>query len=192
MALRGEEEAAWPLLEEALAESRLLGNRLGEGQALAFLARKAYAEGNLERACDLVLESAEIARAAGWTWWEAAQLHSAATFERERGRLDQAEAHAQRAFELSLALGGRQNILYTAAELAIIAALRGDARRAGRLWGAVESESSAGPVGSWEQEVDEFAALVLRLDGPEFDEARADGALLTIAQASGLDPPRPG
>jgi tetratricopeptide (TPR) repeat protein len=189
MVLRGEEAAAWPLLEEALRESREIGSRLGEGQALAFLARKAHAEGDLARACELVLESADIARAAGWSWWEAAQLHNAAVFERERGRLDEAEAHARRAFELSLGLGGRQNILYTAAELAIIAAARGDAARAGRLWGAVESEADAGPVGAWDDEVVELERLILRVEGPEFAAARAEGALLSVAEAAGLESP---
>ena len=187
MVMRGEEAAAWPLLEEALAESRLLGSRFGEGQAMAFLAQKAYAEGDLELACDLALESADIARAAGWTWWEAGQLLSAAAFERERGRLDEAEVHAQRSFELALALGGRQNILFAAAELAVIAAGRGDAGRAGRIWGALETEAGTGPVGAWEREVAGLEQLVLRAASPEFAAARAQGSLLSVAEAARPD-----
>lgn len=133
--IRGETAAAWPLLEEALQTSRQLGNRLGESQALGFLARKAREGGDLALAVELSLESAAIAREVGWTWWESGQLDSAATFERERGQLDAAESHALRSLALSVGLGDRLHTVSTGAELAIIAAERGDAERAGRLWG---------------------------------------------------------
>ena len=183
MFMRGEKEAAWPLLEEALHESRRLGIRLGEAQALAFLADKAESEGDPARALELVLESVEIAREAGWTWWEAGQLHTAAVIERERGNLDAAEGYAERALELTLDLGDRQNMVYCASELAIVAALRGDAPRAGRIWGAIDNEASTRRIGVWEAEAPELERLVLRVDGPAFTLARADGNLLSISDA---------
>ena len=132
-------------------------------------------------------ESAAIAHGVGWAWWEAGELNSAATFERECGRLDAAEGHAFRSLELSLGLGDRQHVLFAAAELAIIAAARGDAARAGRLWGAVESEVASGPVGQWEKFREELESLVLRADGFPFSQARAEGSLLSIAEAAGLE-----
>jgi predicted ATPase len=188
MVMRGEKEAAWPLLEEALRESRQLGQPLGESQALGFLVQKAYGEGDLEQAAGLALESARLAREVGWTWWEAGQLESAATLERERGRLDAAEQHATRALELSLDLGDRRSTIFAAAELAVIAAERGDAGRSGLLWGALESAAASGRVGQWEQERADLEALALRADGPEFAAARSEGGLLSIAQAAGLEP----
>ena len=57
--------------------------RLGEGQALGFLA--AERSGKVTSgALELSLESAAIAHEVGWAWWEAASS-KAATFERERG-----------------------------------------------------------------------------------------------------------
>ena len=104
--------------------------------------------------------------------------------ERELGRLDDAERHAQRSLELSHGLGDRRQMIFAGAELAIIAAYRGDAARAGLLWGAVEAEASSRRVGQWESGQAEFEALVLRVDGPAFSAARAEGALLSIADAA--------
>ena len=136
----------------------------------------------------MTLESAGIAREVGWTWWEAGQLLDAADLERERGNLDAAERYALEALELGLELGGRQNIVFSAAQLAVVAADRDDPSRAGLLWGAVETEASAGGVGQWEKHAAELEALALRADGPEFQQARAEGRLLSIPQAAGLEP----
>ena len=59
--MRGEADEAWPLLEAALEEFRARDLPLGEGQVLAFLAEKALREGDLDRSCELFLESAAIA-----------------------------------------------------------------------------------------------------------------------------------
>jgi predicted ATPase/class 3 adenylate cyclase len=187
MVSRGEHAAAWPLLEEALRESRELHNPVGECQALAFLAEKAHVDGDLAHATELALESAAIAHAVGWEWWEAGQLGNAASLERECGQLDAAEGHALRALELALGLADRMHVVFAAAELAIIAASRGDAQRSAQLWGAVEGEVSVGPVGQWEHYSEELEALVLRADGPAFAQARAEGSLLSIAEAAGLE-----
>ena len=77
--------------------------------------------------------------------------------------------------------------MLTAAKLAVIAAERGDAERAGRLWGAIESEQTSRPVRQWENHRQELEALVLRVDGPAFARARTEGRLLLIAEAAGLD-----
>jgi predicted ATPase/class 3 adenylate cyclase len=186
MVMRGETDVAWPLLEDSLRESRQLGMRVGESQALGFLVQKAYRDGDLSLALELALASATIAHEVDWTWWEAGQLHSAATLERERGNLDAAEGHALRSLELSVGLGDRRIIVFSAAELAIIASERGDSVQAGLLWGALEAEVSAGRVGQWERHAAELEALVLRADGPAFSAARAEGRLLSIPQAAGL------
>ena len=111
----------------------------------------------------------------------------AAELERERGDLDAAEGHALRCLELSLGLGDRRRAVLTAAKLAVIAAERGDPEQAGRLWGAIESEQASRPVRQWENRREELEALVLGVDGPAFARARAEGRLLSIAEAAGLD-----
>ena len=187
MVNRGETAAAWPLLEESLRTFRQLGLPRGEAQVLGYLSEKAHGDGDLALASELSLESARIAHEADWKWWEAGALCDAAKFERERGNLDAAEKHALRALELSLDLGDRRRVVPAASELAILAVERGDAERAGRLWGAVESEVSSGPVGGqWERHHEELENLVLGVDGPAFARARAEGRLLPIAVAAGL------
>ena len=119
--------------------------------------------------------------------WESGQLSGAAELERELGKLDAAEDHALRALELSLGLGDRRRAVLTAAKLAVIAAERGDAEQAGRLWGAIESEQASRPVRQWGDRREELEALVLRVDGPAFASARAEGCLLSIAEAAGLE-----
>jgi hypothetical protein len=188
MVNRGETAVAWPLLEESLRTFRQLGLPRGEAQVLGFLADKPHGEGDLARALELTLESAAVAHEIGWTWWESGQLHGAAALERKLGKLDAAEGHALRALELSLALGARRGVVFTAAELAVIAAERGDNERAGRLWGAIESEQTSTPVRQWENKREELEALVLGVDGPAFARARTEGRLLSIAEAAGLVP----
>jgi hypothetical protein len=139
------------------------------------------------RAIELALESAAIAHEIDWGWWESGQFAAAAEFERERGDLDAAEGHALRCLELSLSLGDRRRAVLTAAKLAVIAAERGDAAQAGRLWGAIESEQTSRPVRQWENDREKLEALVLGVDGPAFARARTEGRLLSIAEAAGLD-----
>ena len=153
-------------------------------RALGFLVYKAQAEDDLGLAAELALESASIAREVGWTWWEAGQLESAATIERDLGRLADAEAHALRSLQLAAGLGDRQQIVFTGTQLAILAGERGDTRQAGRLWGAVGVELAAGQVGQWEQQREQLTMLVLRAESPGFREGLAEGALLRVVEAA--------
>ncbi len=184
---RGEPGTAWPLIEGALEESRRLGVRVGECQALGVLGLRARDEGDPAGAVELMLESAMIAGEVRWEWWEAHELANAADLERELGQVDAAEKHALRSAELCLGLGDRQGTVFATAELAMIATVRGDPERAGRLWGALESEVSAGRVGQWESFRTDIEAQVLAVDGPTFSRARDEGRLLSIAEAVGLE-----
>ena len=62
--------------------------------------------------------------------------------------------------------------------------LASPAERAGRLWGAIESEQTSRPVRQWENRREECGALVVGVDGPKFASARAEGRLLSIAEAA--------
>ena len=189
MLMRGETEAAWPLLEASLDESRSLDLPLGVSQALAFLSDRSRRAGDFDEAVQMCIESADLARDVGWTWWEAGQLESAATIELERGDFDASELHATRAASLSLELGDRQHTIFAASHLAVLAVERRDLDRAGRIWGAIESEEAAGRVGQWEAHRDEVAARVVRPDEPSFVEGLAEGRLLSIAAALELETP---
>ena len=145
---RGETAAAWPLLEESLLTFRQLSLPRGEAQVLGYLAEKPHGEGDLALAIELRLQSAAIAHEIGWAWWESGQFKGAAAFERERGNLDAAGGHALRSLELSLGLGDRRRVVFAAAELAVIAAERGDAEQAGRLWGRSKANRRPDPSDS--------------------------------------------
>jgi hypothetical protein len=173
------------MLEESLRTFRELGLRRGEAQVLGYLAEKPEAEGDLERAVELTVESATIAHEVGWTWWEADALATAAMLEEQRGNLEVAEDRARSAIDLYARLDSRRSMVFTAARLAVLAVARDQAERAGQLWGAIESDQSLDPVQGWEKKRAQVEPLVLRADGGSFARARAQGRLLSIAQAAG-------
>ena len=72
--------------------------------------------------------------------------------------------------------------LYALALLARFAGKAGQADRAGRLWGAIETEESRGPVGIWENERDEIASDVAD-PSPEFEQGRSSGRSLSLEEA---------
>jgi hypothetical protein len=77
----------------------------------------------------------------------------------------------------------RQSLIYSLAHVARNAAVCGDARRAGRLWGALEAEAERAPVGQWEAERETYAEGVFAADGPEFEDACQEGRRLSFEAA---------
>jgi hypothetical protein len=101
----------------------------------------------------------------------------------ELGRIDEAERRDRRALELARQIDDRQALIFTLAHIARNAAVRGDASRAGRLWGALEAEAERAPVGQWEAEREKYAEGVLAAEGPEFERACAEGRRLSFEAA---------
>lgn len=155
-------------------------------QVLSYLGLRADLEGDAATAQRLREQSAAIAHEFGWTWWELHELMKLSELERRRGRLPAAEDYARRSLALAIGIGDRMATVFSTAELASTAALRGEVAAAGRLWGAIESEEASAPVGQWARYRDEYEQLVLRAAGPVFDEAREEGKLLSLAEATGL------
>ena len=182
---RGETAAAWPLLEESLRESRRLGIRLGESQALGISSR---AEAQRDEATspalsELALESAAIAREVGWAWWEAGQLRSAASSERERGNLGAAERHALRSLELSLRAWrpSEPSVFRRRARDHRRRAWRRRAGRAplGRCRERGELGRTRGPVGTVRAKSSKRSSCASTASCSQ--QARAEGRLLSIA-----------
>jgi len=167
---RGDTETGWPLIEGSLEEFRRSGMPFRETQALAYLGEKAKLEGDLELAARLHWASVAIAREIGWVWWESHELVSLAEVERLRGNLEAAARHVRDALGLALGIGDRMVSVFAAAELASTAAAAGDAEAAARLWGAIESEEAAGPIGQWPRYRQEHERLVFRAAGPTFEQ----------------------
>ena len=71
--------------------------------------------------------------------------------------------------------------------LACVAGVRGEADRAGRLWGAIEDDDVRAPLGGWPRHRASCEArLVAACDGPVFDAALASGRHLSLDDAVAL------
>jgi hypothetical protein len=112
------------------------------------------------------------------------ELIGTAEFQRRRGDHAAARGHAQEALALAVGLGDRLGSLFAAAELACAAAALGDVVTAGRLWGAIEREEASAPIGQWPEQRAEYQRLVLGVAGSAFEEARAEGRLLSLDEAA--------
>ena len=174
-----------------LEEFRARDMPLGEGQVLAFLGEKAFREGDLDRSCELFLESAAIAHEADWTWWELGQLGSRRDGRARSRRLDAAEDLASRSLALAVGIGDRQHIVFAGALLAID---RGGARRRagpGCIWGAVEAEARAAALASGRATEPSSRSSSSLPTAPGSRTPGHEGSLLSISQAAGLEPARP-
>jgi tetratricopeptide (TPR) repeat protein len=179
----GEPDRAQELLEESLALFRKLGSARGEAEAIGALGYVAHDAHDFERALDLLGRSQEMAAEIGFTWWELSVISYQGDCEFQLGRIDEAEEKGRQALGLARQIGDRQATVFTLADLARNAAVRGDVVRAGRLWGALEAEAERAPVGQWETQQEEYAERVFVADGPEFERAREEGRRLSFEAA---------
>ena len=123
--------------------------------------------------------SAEV----GFTWWELSMVGYGAECEFELGRIDASERKNRRALELARQIDDRQALIYTLAQIARNAAVRGGPGRAGCVWGALEAEAARAPVGQWEGDREKYAEGVLAAEGPEFERACEEGRRLSFEAA---------
>jgi predicted ATPase len=179
----GDRERAQEQLEESLALFRKLGSARGEAEAIGALGYVAHDARDFERALELFNRSERMAAEVGFTWWELSMVGYGADCEFELGRIDASEAKNRRALDLARQIDDRQALIYTLAHIARDAAVRGDACRAGRLWGALEAEAERAPVGQWEAEREKYAEGVSVADGPEFERACEEGRRLSFEAA---------
>jgi predicted ATPase/DNA-binding SARP family transcriptional activator len=180
---RGEPARAREPLEESLAIFRRHGYRRGEAIDIGGLGHLAQLEGDAEQAEALLEQSAVMAAEEGFTWWEASRRASLAELALAQNRLEDAARRARQTLRLSARIGDRQLSVYALAYLACVAAENGDARRAGRLWGAVEAEETRRPVGHWDGERDQYAARLPARGLPEFESGLREGRQLSLLAA---------
>jgi tetratricopeptide (TPR) repeat protein len=180
---RGEPARAREPLDESLEIFRRHGYRRGEAITIGGLGYLARHEGDLDRAEALLEQSAAMAAEEGFTWWEANTRANLAELALEQNRLEDAARRARKVLRISRVVGDRQLCVYAFACLAVVAAENGDARRAGRLWGAVEAEETRRPVGHWEGERDRYAARVLARTSPELESGLREGRQLSLPAA---------
>jgi predicted ATPase/class 3 adenylate cyclase len=150
--------------------------------AVAKLGSLEYAEGNMERALELLEEAAVRCKEVGFTWMEAQAVIDAADAADQLGRTELAWERARQGIKLCQQCDDRQLMLFALARVARLAASGGEDEKAGRLWGAIEAEESRGRVGQWERQREEHASTVVK-DSPEFERGRAAGRSLSLEEA---------
>jgi hypothetical protein len=171
------------MADESLDICRRHGSRWGEALVLYLLGDIAFDENRHDEAFDLLLRSRELARAVGFRWWEGGVLDHLAEYALRLGRTDEARDFIADGLRLATEIGDRQTTVWTLAYAAWLAALKLQAGRAGRLWGAIEAEEGRARVGQWEEQRDDYLGHLAAVNGPEFEAARVDGQRLPIEDA---------
>jgi predicted ATPase len=171
------------LLDECLAICERWPNAKLVADSLVKLGSIERREGNSERALELWAEGAARCEAIGFTWMQANTAMAIAGLADELGRTELAWQRAPEALRLCRECDDRQLTLYALALLARLEAKAGRIDRAGRLWGAIETEESRGPVGYWESERDDELASTIETPSPEFELGRSAGRSLSLDEA---------
>ena len=141
-------------------------------------------DGDMEGAVDFTRRSADMARDAGWVWWESGQRHELLTLALLRDDLDEAEREGLAALEMERTQENRLWALYTLAGLAQVALARGDLERAGLLWGAAEKEGERLP--RWPDERARRLGSLVEEDREPVVAARESGRALDLWDAAAL------
>jgi predicted ATPase len=176
----GDVERAHSLLEQSLPLDRSAFNEVG---ALMLLGELAFEEGRPEESIELLDRCAARAKELNWDWWRKNALSLAGDYSLRLGRPDDALPRIRQSVVIARTMHDRQWLVYGLTLLAWVAAAKGQAERAGTLWGAVEGEAERGPIGQWENERDEYAGYVFGLAGPEFERARAESRSMSLDEA---------
>ena len=181
--LRGELDEARRRVETSDEIHRRTNYTFGRAETTGTLGAIVREEGNLSGALELVHESAAFAREAKVPWWESGALAELACLSLNAGLLLEGEEHARAALTIADALHDRPGRIFGVGILARVAAERGEAERAGRLWAMVENEHVAAPLGGWLRHRAEAEERIRAVAGPDFDRGYAEGRELTLDEA---------
>ena len=135
------------------------------------------------RGDDLVRESAPLTNRGASTWISGTSLVAAAEFLILAGHLDRAEVDMREGLERLASIGDRVNVQFAIGAAAAIAALRGQALRAGTLWGALEAIADLDPMSTAGPAMDDNAAFIKNVQGAEFEKGRARGRSISREEA---------
>jgi hypothetical protein len=147
------------------------------------LAMAAFRRGDLEQGEQLVHQSAPLTHRGASTWISGTSLVAAAEFLIPAGQLDQAEIDVHGGLETLASISDRTNVPFAIGAIAAIAALRGDAGRAGTLWGALEGFADLDPKGPAHAAMSDNTPFLKDIQGEEFEKGRARGRSLSREQA---------
>jgi hypothetical protein len=181
--MAGDLVRARELLDECLAICRRRPNRKLVADTFVKLGSIEWREEHPERALELWEEGAARCEEIGFTWMQAIAVQAVADAADKLGNSELARRRAPEALRLCRECDDRQLTVYSLALLARLAAKAGRPDRAGRLWGAIETEESRGPLGHWESERDGELAATLDAPSPEFERGRSSGRSLSLDEA---------
>jgi predicted ATPase len=179
----GEPERASELAEQSMELHVKVGNRFGQAEAVGALGAVARDLGHNERAFELMEESAAIAEEAGIPWWVMGMQLELAQLDLAAGRTEDGEARAREALAMAAEMRDRGGRVFGVGLLAAVAAERGEHERAGRLWGAIETEQVGAPNGGWIRHRATYEARVLGARNPELERGLAEGRDWTLDEA---------
>jgi predicted ATPase/class 3 adenylate cyclase len=186
MLLRGDLERARELVEASDMIHERLGDAWGRAQTTGTLGAVARDQGDERTAIELVRQSAGLARDVGVVWWESGALAELACLLLNAGLVDEGEARARESLMIADALRDRPGRIFGVGIFAWLAAARGQAERAGRLWAAIEDDHSAAPLGGWRRHRDSCDSRLRDVAGSDFDRGRAEGRTLSLEDAVAL------
>ena len=127
----------------------------------------------------------------GVPWWHAGMLAELAALSLEAERLDDAEVKAAESLELAKEMHDYGGRVFGVGVVACVAAARGDAERAGLLWGAIEDDRVGAPLGGWLRHRPGCEARIFAAGSPVLDEAVTRGRDLSLDEAVELALRRP-
>jgi tetratricopeptide (TPR) repeat protein len=181
--IEGDVVGAQPVLEENLRRARETGNRMLETEAVSTLGNVEYVLGNLDAAIAYMRLGVELSAELGFLWFLAIGWSNLAEWECEAGNLDAAETAGRRAIEVCREIDDARLGASALASLAVVARRRGDARRAGKLLGAVEVEQERGQMGWNADDTKRLGEQAASGGGEEFETGRAAGRKLSLVDA---------
>jgi hypothetical protein len=180
---RGELDEARSLVQASHEIHERKGDTWGLAQTIGVLGALERDVGHADVAYELIAKSAELSKGVGVLWWYAGMLIELATLSLEAGRIDEAEATARESLALATRMRDYGGRVFGVGVLACVAAARGDAAHAGRLWGAIESHHVGAPLGGWLRHRAACEARIGAVADARFEEARARGRELSLDEA---------
>jgi predicted ATPase/DNA-binding SARP family transcriptional activator len=179
--VRGDLDTAKTLTEDGLRRAAEGNLRYERSEMLRSASMIALRSGDPERAYELERQSLDLLRELGaWAWGENSRLRTLAEIASQLGQHCLADEHAREALELARFSGDRIKTVIALAASALVAARAGDCERAGRLWGAIETEERRSFLGWWATYRDRYAEVPRLCQSAHFEQARWAGRQIAI------------
>ena len=177
---RGDRARGRELLESCLTEFRAIGLRKGECQCLSLLGDLELRSGAPERSLVYYARSVELAREAGFTWWERSVHLGRSTALAELDRPREAAAAAADSVRAAVSIGDRPGTIWGLGYVAEAEARSGRLARAGRIWGATLAEVDRAPVAGWQPLLELLEPALQANAGAELEDGIAAGRKLGL------------